>query len=151
MAAERVAEDERRKAAEETKRKQKSEEEEKRQRERAKKLAEFEKLKNPPKPNFVITKKSGDGEEEEVEVGKNKKSKQQLEAEKKAILSQRIIPLDTNGMNSSKLTEKAKELLNLIYKLEGEKYDLEKHFKAQQFDMMELAEKARQINKVGYV
>jgi len=46
------------------------EDEEKRQRERAMKKAEFEKWKNPPKPNFVISKRSGSagdaGDEEEV-------------------------------------------------------------------------------------
>lgn len=154
LAAERAAEDERRKAAEETKRKQKTEEEERRQKERAKKLAELEKMRNPPKPNFVITKKSGSESEEEEEddrdeTTKNRKSKQQLEDEKRAILSQRVKPLEISGFNPSKLVEKAKELHSIIYKLEGEKYDLEKHFKAQQFDMMELAERARQINKVG--
>ena len=46
----------------EAKRRMKSEEEEKRQRERAKKMAEFEKWKNPPKPNFVIAKRSGSAE-----------------------------------------------------------------------------------------
>ena len=66
---------------------------------------------------------------------KNKKSKQQQQAEKKAILSQRIPQLEISGFNASKLTEKAKELHQLIYKLEGEKYDLEKHFKSQQFDV----------------
>ena len=41
------------------------EEEERRQRERAMKKAEFEKWKNPPKPNFVISKRSGSGEDEQ--------------------------------------------------------------------------------------
>lgn len=157
LASERAAEDERRKAAEEAKRRMKSEEEEKRQRERAKKMAEFEKWKNPPKPNFVIAKRSGsaepeDDDEEEkdqAEDGKGRKSKEQLEAEKRAILQQRIKPLAIEGFDKNKLAEKAKELHNLIHRLEGEKYDLEKQFKAQQFDMMELAERARQANKVG--
>jgi len=41
------------------------EDEERRQRERAQKKAEFEKWKNPPKPNFVISKRSGSGDDEE--------------------------------------------------------------------------------------
>jgi len=49
----------------ESKRRQKLEEEERRQRERANKKAEFEKWKNPPKPNFVISKRSGSGDEED--------------------------------------------------------------------------------------
>jgi troponin T len=154
LAAERAAEDERRKAAEESKRRQKLEDEERRQRERAMKKAEFEKWKNPPKPNFVISKRSGSAdeeleEEEEKVEGKGRKSKEQLEAEKRAILKQRIKPLEVDGFDAAKLSEKAKELHAMIYRLEGEKYDLEKRFKAQQIDMMELAERARQANKVG--
>lgn len=158
LAAERAAEDERRKTVEESKKRQKMEDEEKRQRERAKKKAEFDKWKNPPKPNFVISKRSGSAgdeeeeekvEEEEGDGGKGRKSREQLEVEKRAILKQRVKPLDVDDFDSGKLTEKAKELHALIYRLEGEKYDLEKRFKAQQIDMMELAERARQANKVG--
>lgn len=152
LTAERAAEDERRKAVEEEKKKKKDEEDQKRQKDRASKMAEFDKFKNPcNKPNFVISKKSEDGEEPEdvEEKGVPKKSKEQLDAEKKAIMKQRIIPLAIDGFDSSKLTEKAKELHKLIYRLEGEKYDHEKRFKLQQVDMMELAERARQANKVG--
>jgi len=152
LAAERAAEDERRKAVEEEKKRKKEEEDEKRKRERASKNAEFEKLKNPSKPNFVISKKSDGGEEEEESQGISgvtKKSKEQQDAEKKAILAQRIVALHIDGFDQSKLTEKAKELHKLIYRLESEKYDYERRFKAQQVDMMELAERARQANKVG--
>jgi len=64
-----------------------------------------------------------------------KKSKEQLEAEKKAILKQRIVPLSIDGMGQSDLADKAKELHKTIYRLEGEKYDLEKRFKTQQIDV----------------
>ena len=64
-----------------------------------------------------------------------KKSKEQLEAEKKAILKQRIVPLNIDGMDQSGLSDKAKELHKVIYRLEGEKYDLEKRFKTQQVDV----------------
>jgi len=67
--------------------------------------------------------------------GKGRKSKEQLEAEKRAILKQRIKPLEIDGLDASKLTEKAKELHSTIYRLEGEKYDLEKRFKSQQIDV----------------
>lgn len=67
--------------------------------------------------------------------GKGRKSKEQLEAEKRAILKQRIKPLEIDGLDASKLTEKAKELHGIIYRLEGEKYDLEKRFKSQQIDV----------------
>jgi len=151
LAAERVAEDERRKTVEEEKRKKKDEDDERKKKERASKMAEFEKWKNPSTPNFVISKKSGDGEEEEEgdEGIVVKKSKEQQETEKKAILSQRIVPLSIDGFDQSKLNAKAQELHKLIHRLEGEKYDYEKRFKAQQVDMMELAERARQAIKVG--
>ena len=65
-----------------------------------------------------------------------------MEAEKKAILKQRIVPLNIDGMDQSGLTEKAKELHKVIYRLEGEKYDLEKRFKTQQLDVSEHAHKS---------
>lgn len=122
---------------------------------RAEKMAEFEKWKNTSKPNFIISKKAdvpgvpsgGDDEDDEELV--EKKSKEQLEAERRAILDQRIPKLEISGADSSKLTDKAKELHKLIMRLESEKYDLEKRFKGQQYDMMELAERARSMNKVG--
>lgn len=150
LAGERAAEEERRKAVEDEKKKKKEEEERKRKEERAKKMAEFDKFKNPTGPNFVISKRGGGGGSGEAEgEGKEKKSKEQLDAEKKAILKQRIVPLSIDGMDQSGLAEKAKELHKLICRLEGEKYDLEKRFKTQQVDMQELAERARQANKVG--
>jgi len=151
LAAERQAEEERRKTAEEEKKRKKEEEEEKKKKERAQRMAEFEKMKNPAnKPNFVITKRSeGNEDEEEEKPEVVRKSKEQMEAEKKAILAQRIQPLSTNGLDAAKLAEKAKELHKTIIRLESEKYDHEKRFKAQQVDMMELAERARQANKVG--
>jgi troponin T len=152
--AERRAEEEaRRKAEEEERRRKKEEEDASKKAARAAKMEQFEKLKNPPKPNFVISKR-GDGTmavegEEEEQVGE-KKSKEQLEAEKQAILQQRIpAKPDVANMDEAKLAEKAKELFKELTRLEGEKYDLEKRFKEQQRDMMELAERARNINKVG--
>ncbi|ESO10187.1 hypothetical protein HELRODRAFT_109499 [Helobdella robusta] len=153
LAAERAAEEQRRKAEEEERRKKKEEDDIKRKQDRALKMAEFEKWKNPPKANFVISKKIGAalGSEPESEQDdqKNKKSKEQLESEKKAILAQRIRPLDVSGYDSSKLAEKAKELHTLIARLEGEKYDLEKRYKTMQVQLMELADRARQQNVVG--
>jgi len=152
LAAERAAEEERRKTVEDEKKKKKEQEDEQKKKDRENKMAEFEKWKNPSKPNFVISKKSEDEEEDESDdrpTGVVKKSKEQQEAEKKAILHQRIVPLTVDGLDQSKLSAKAKELHALIYRLEGEKYDYEKRFKAQQVDMMELAERARQANKVG--
>jgi hypothetical protein len=153
LASERSAEDARRKAEEEERKRKKEEEEQKRRSARAQKMAEFEKYKTPQKANFVISKKASneDGEEtEEVSESKEgKKSKEQLEAEKRAILVQRIKPLEISGFEQQQLAEKARELHNQIIRLEGEKYDLEKRFKQLQVEMMELAERARQANRVG--
>lgn len=151
--AERRAEEEARRRAEEDERRSKKEAEDlKRKAAREQKMAEFEKWKNPAKPNFVISKRDDvpgvpTGGEDEAQG--EKKSKEQLEAEKRAILAQRIQPLDISGFDTAKLTEKAKELNGQIYRLESDKYDLEKRFKDQQYDMMELADKARQMNQVG--
>ena len=74
-------------------------------------------------------------EKEASKEGANKKSKEQLEAEKRAILNQRIKTLEVDGLDSSRLSEKAKELHNQILRLEGEKYDLERRFKQLQFEV----------------
>jgi len=66
---------------------------------------------------------------------KGRKSKERLEEEKRAILKQRIRPLDIDGADASRLADKAKELLNLITRLESEKYDLEKSYKARQMEV----------------
>jgi len=150
LAAERAAEVQRRKAEEEDRKRKKEEDEVRKKGDRAQKMAEFEKWKTPQKANFVISKKlSAAGEETEENEGKAKKSKEQIEAEKRAILKQRLKPLEISGADNAKLTEKAKELHQLLARLEGERYDLEKRFKTMQQEMMSLAERARQSNKVG--
>jgi len=151
LAAERAAEDQRRKADEEERKRKKEEEESMKKTARSAKMAEFEKWKTPPKANFVISKKlaAASGEEEAEGDGKGRKSKEQLEAEKRSILKQRIKPLDVSGADAAKLAAVAKELHNQLARLEGEKYDLEKRFKNMQMEMMGLAERARQANKVG--
>jgi len=152
LASERSADDARRKADDEERRRKKEEDEQRKKAERMQKMAEFEKWKTPPKANFVISKKldaAEEGDETEESEGKAKKSKEQLEAEKRAILKQRLKPLEVDGLDQGKLTEKAKELHQLLARLEGEKYDLEKRYKNMQTEMMSLAEHARQANKVG--
>lgn len=152
LAGERAAEDARRKAEEEDRKRKKEEEEQKKYYARQQKQAEFEKWKNPPKANFVISRKEPgeQGEEEEQEGdGAGRKSKEQLEAEKRAILGQRIKPLNVDGADAGHLVEKIKELHHLIQRLEGEKYDLEHRYKTTQVQLTELADRARQANKVG--
>ncbi|CAD5118315.1 DgyrCDS7028 [Dimorphilus gyrociliatus] len=151
MAERRAEEEARRKAEEEERRRQKDSLEAERREAREKKMAEMQKWKNPPKPNFVITKKAGEGGGSSETDGAitGQKTKEQIENEKRNTLAQRIQKLEISGFDSSKLSEKAKELHNLIYRLESEKYDLEVRFKRQQYDMMELAEKARQMTKGG--
>jgi len=150
MAERRAEEEARRKADEEERKKKKSEEEEKKRAARDAKMAEFEKWKNPSTPNFVIERKDRPAAaSEEGGEHEEKKSKEQLEAEKQAILKQRIQPLDIDGADSAKLAEKARELHAQLSRLESEKYDLERRFKNQLGDMLELAERARNMNKVG--
>jgi len=154
LAVKRAEEDSQRRALEEEKAYKKREEEKKRQERRDALMAEFEKRRAPKGRNFVIKKKEGGDEEEEEEeedqATKDRKSKEQQEQEKRAILGQRIKEIKYDELdNTSKLVDKAKELHSQIIRLESEKYDLEKRFKSQQYDMMELAERARQMNQVG--
>lgn len=151
LAERRSEEESRRKQEEEDRKNKKDSEDNKRREARDQKMAEFDKFKNVSKPNFVISKRDAvpGVPEEAADEAVERKSKEQVEAEKRAILAQRIQPLDISGFDANKLTEKAKELNTLIYRLESDKYDLEKRFKEQQFDMMELADKARQMNQVG--
>jgi len=149
-----VQEEARRKADEAEKKSAKEAEEARLKDEREKKKQEAEARLQPKGRNFKITKKSDSekkGDEPKLDSIMSKddmqKSKEQLEEEKQAILSQRIQALQIDGLATDKLIEKAKELHAHIRKLEGDKYDLEDKFKRQQYDMIELAERARQMNK----
>nr|BAA13610.1 troponin T [Chlamys nipponensis] len=142
----RKEEDKRRKAEEEERKRKKQEDERKRIEAKKAKLKELEERKKMSKtPNFVITKKGASNLEE---ASKDMaKSKEQLEEEKRAILAQRIQPLTVDGLDLAALMEKATEFHNKIKSLANEKYELEERFKSQQYDMIELAERARQMNK----
>jgi len=153
--ARRAEEDARRKQEEDDRKALKEEQERERKAKRDEQLKDMAKLSDAGKPNFVVIKKSselvGGGREgeEDDDKGEGKMSREQMEQERKAILSQRIQPLEIEGFDAGKLSDKAKSLHKEILRLEGEKYDLEKRFKEQQYDMLEMAERARQINKVG--
>jgi len=153
----RVEDEQARKAEEEERKSKKNEEEDARKAKRNEQMAEFAKAANQKGPNFVISKKAkdeevgapkGDDDEEEGE-GEGKMSREQLELEKQQILKQRIVPLEIEGFDDTKLKAKAESLHKQLLMLEGERYDLEKRFRAQQQDMLEMAEKARAQNQSG--
>jgi len=155
-ARKREEEEERRREEEEERKAKKMEEEEARRAKRNEQMAEFAKAANQKGPNFVISKKakdevaaSGGGEEEGEGEGEGKMSREQLELEKQQILKQRIVPLEIDGFDDTKLKAKAESLHKQLLMLEGERYDLEKRFRAQQQDMLEMAEKARAQNQSG--
>merc|ERR1712242_93261 len=75
------------------------------------------------------------------------KTKEQLEEEKKISPSIGIRPLELDDMDTDSLKSKAKELWDLIVKLETERYDLEEKVRRQDYDLKELKERQRQQNK----
>jgi len=149
LAEQRKVEDARKRTEEEEKKKNKKQDESRKKEERDKKKKDAEERLKPKKPNYVIAKKGGEGAEAKEPTSKEdmQKSKEQLEEEKKAILAQRIQPLEINGMDGEKLKEKAKELHDHLRKLAGDKFDSEENYKRQQKDLIDLAERARQMSK----
>lgn len=149
MAEARAIEEQKRRAEDEERQRKKREEEQRKREERERKRQEFAEMsKMTTRRNFVINKKAGSVEQvEEVKHEEVQKSKEQLEAERKAILEQRIQPLQIDGLKGEQLRAKAKELNDIIMRLESDKYDLEQRFTRQSYDMQELAERARQMNK----
>lgn len=112
------------------------------------------------KPNFVIQKRDdggpgaslgGSAMDRMMNVtaarGDMGKTKEQLEEDKKIALSFRIKPLEIEGLSVEQLREKAKEMWEAVIKLETDKYDLEERQKRQEYDLKELNERQRQINR----
>lgn len=155
MAELRQVEEQRRRQEEEERLRKKREEEAKKREAILQKQQEMMRYDSQAgKPNYVIQKKSGGHANSENQDGENNaeeftKTKEQLEAEKKAALAQRIQPLSIDGFSLEQLLEKAKELHQQLHRLESDKYDLEQRYKKQQGDLLELAERARQMNKGG--
>lgn len=145
----RIEENARRQQEERERQQRKAEEEAKRKEEKERRRKEQEeRMKLVKKPNYVITKRADGGDDEaEQKQEELQKSKEQLEEEKRAILAQRIQALALDGLKSDGLIQKAKELHEKLHKLMGEQYDQEQKFKRQQYDMIELSERARQMNK----
>jgi len=77
----------------------------------------------------------------------SQKSKEQLDIEKQNIILSRIIPFGIEGLDYNALCERAKALHQAIWNLEANCYDYQQKFERQNYDMMELAERARQMNR----
>ncbi|CAF1007241.1 unnamed protein product [Adineta steineri] len=75
------------------------------------------------------------------------KSPEQLEQEKRSIIAQRVPSLNIDGKSKEALVEQAKQLHNLLHQLHGSIYELTERFERQKYDMVELTERARQIEK----
>lgn len=154
LAESRLVEEQKRRTEEEERQRKKREEEQRKREERERKKQEWEERKNANRPNFVIQKREGgDPNNQAVKEEEKKeevtKSKEQLEAERKAIIEQRVPPINISSLNIEQLKAKAKELHDLLFRIQGENYDLDQRFKRQSYDMQELAERARQMNKGG--
>jgi len=79
----------------------------------------------------------------------SQKSKEQLDIEKQNIILSRIVPFEIEGLDYNGLCERAKALHQVIWNLEANCYDYQQKFERQNYDMMELAERARQMNRAS--
>jgi hypothetical protein len=75
------------------------------------------------------------------------KTADQLEIEKQEILSKRIIKLDLDGKTRDEYRELVLKFHEILINLQSQYYDLSEKYERQKYDMMELAERARQIEK----
>ncbi|KAL7670255.1 hypothetical protein ACOME3_005194 [Neoechinorhynchus agilis] len=75
------------------------------------------------------------------------KSPQQLEQERREVLKTRIIPLDLDGKSKTDLVQMAKKLHHALTNIHSQIYDLTERYERQKYDMVELTERARQIEK----
>jgi len=149
MSEQRKEEEARRKVEEEERKKKKAEDEERRRKEKERRRLEAEKRKGPKTPNFTIVKKEGgDDGKEETEKKSPQKTKEELEREKKAALASRVQPLgDTDNMNTDQLVELARDLHEQIRNIVTNMYNNDERYKRQQYDIVELQERARAQSK----
>jgi len=77
----------------------------------------------------------------------SQKTKEVMDIEKQNIIMSRIIPFGIEGMDYDALCARAKDLHKVIWNLEANCYDYQQKFERQNCDMMELAERARQMNR----
>jgi len=74
-------------------------------------------------------------------------SPEQLEQEKRSTIAERLIKLKLDGQNKDDLIRQAENFYNILVDLHSQIYDLTEKHDRQKYDMMELAERARQIEK----
>lgn len=130
------------------------EEEEKKRREEAaqkKKQLELEKLeaeKQKIKTDMVSLETGGSKLSNVLKAKEDmQKSPEQLEREKREIISSRLVELDLDGSSKSDLVSQAAKFHEILRNLHSQIYDLTEKHERQRYDMMELAERARQIEK----
>lgn len=75
------------------------------------------------------------------------KTKEQLAEEKKIAMEFRVKPLKLDSLGLDELKKKANELWEQIVQAESDRYDLEERQKRQEYDLKELSERQRQINR----
>ncbi|CAF0760091.1 unnamed protein product [Brachionus calyciflorus] len=75
------------------------------------------------------------------------KSPEQLEQEKRETIASRLVKLRLDGQNKDDLIRQAEEFYQVLIELHSQIYDLNEKYDRQKYDMMELAERARQIEK----
>jgi len=74
-------------------------------------------------------------------------TKEQHEDQKRRALAEIVKPIDFSEMDTPTLKSKIKELHTRLCRLEGDKYDLEDRHTRQVYDLKELNERQRQINR----
>ncbi|KAL3114420.1 hypothetical protein niasHT_017284 [Heterodera trifolii] len=145
----RKAEDEERKAKLEADRKKK--EEEKKKRQQSMMGIGFGKTPTGGR-NFILPEKKKEPSDKFGNIVQAKQemgmTKDQREETKKTFIAHVLKHLgDMGSMGGSELKGKVKEMHHRICKLEAEKYDLEKRVQTQEYDLRELNERQRQINR----
>jgi len=77
----------------------------------------------------------------------SQKTKEVMDIEKQNVIMSRIVPFGIEGMDYDALCARATALHKVIWNLEANCYDYQQKFERQNYDMMELAERARQMNR----
>lgn len=74
------------------------------------------------------------------------KSPEQLENEKREILSERIVRLDLNGKSKDDLAQMAQKFFDILYNLHGQVYDLQEKYDRQKYDVSMLPGQFQHVN-----